>query len=209
MIRNLAKCGYANLKEFDFPHKRAMLGMLLRERFFAERLWVPRDVIATSPFPHLFPEDIAMQIHDLIGIGFGPSNIALAITLEEKKTGRIRRRLLLYRETAKFRLACQHDAGQHAYADFLPEGSGNHAKSFQPFYVYQLPASETKAAGLHQPENLFPSRHEFNDYLEWAAAHFNDRCAYGEEVLEVLPEKRNDEVTLLRIRSRDADNGHP
>ena len=26
-----------------------------------------------------------MQIYDLIGIGFGPSNIALAITLEEKK----------------------------------------------------------------------------------------------------------------------------
>ena len=48
MIRNLARCGYTNLKEFDFPHKRAMLGMLLRERFFAERLWVPRDVIATS-----------------------------------------------------------------------------------------------------------------------------------------------------------------
>ena len=39
----------------------------------------------------------------------------------------------------------------------------------------------------------------------WAAAHFNDRCAYGEEVLEVLPEKRNDEVTLLRVRSRDSD----
>lgn len=49
MIRNLAKCGYANLKEFDFPHKRAVLHMLLRERFFAERLWVPRDVITTSP----------------------------------------------------------------------------------------------------------------------------------------------------------------
>lgn len=48
MIRNLTKCGYANLKEFDFPHKRAMLGMLLRERFFAERLWVPRDAAATS-----------------------------------------------------------------------------------------------------------------------------------------------------------------
>jgi RimJ/RimL family protein N-acetyltransferase len=48
MIRNLAKCGYANLKELDFPHKRAMLGMLLRERFFAERVWVPRDVIVTS-----------------------------------------------------------------------------------------------------------------------------------------------------------------
>lgn len=49
MIRNLVKCGYANLKEFDFPHKRAVLGMLLRERFFAERLWVPRDAVTTSP----------------------------------------------------------------------------------------------------------------------------------------------------------------
>ena len=26
-----------------------------------------------------------MHIYDLIGIGFGPSNIALAITLEEKR----------------------------------------------------------------------------------------------------------------------------
>lgn len=43
MIKSLARCGYALLKEFDFPHKRAMLGMLLRERFFAEALWWPRD----------------------------------------------------------------------------------------------------------------------------------------------------------------------
>lgn len=48
MIRNLTRSGYANLKEFDFPHKRAMLGLLSRERFFAERLWVPRDVASTS-----------------------------------------------------------------------------------------------------------------------------------------------------------------
>ena len=45
MMRNLAQCGYALLKEFDFPHKRAMLGMLLRERFFAEQLWVPRSTL--------------------------------------------------------------------------------------------------------------------------------------------------------------------
>ncbi|SNX59030.1 Protein N-acetyltransferase, RimJ/RimL family [Nitrosomonas ureae] len=44
MIRNLAQCGYANIKEFDFPHKRAMLGMLSREHFFVEQLWVPRRI---------------------------------------------------------------------------------------------------------------------------------------------------------------------
>ncbi|MBA4143022.1 MAG: acetyltransferase [Nitrosospira sp.] len=48
MIRNLGKCGYLNLKEFDFPHKRAILSMLQRERFFAERLWIPRDGTTTS-----------------------------------------------------------------------------------------------------------------------------------------------------------------
>ena len=57
MIRNLDKCGYANLKEFDFPHKRAMFSMLSRERFFAERLWVPRDT-ATPPLSASLSEDI-------------------------------------------------------------------------------------------------------------------------------------------------------
>ncbi len=41
MIKSLGRCGYAMLKEFDFPHKRAMLGMLLRERFFSDALWIP------------------------------------------------------------------------------------------------------------------------------------------------------------------------
>jgi acetyl CoA:N6-hydroxylysine acetyl transferase len=40
-IRNLDRAGFAKLKEFDFPHKRALLVMLLRERFFCDRLWAP------------------------------------------------------------------------------------------------------------------------------------------------------------------------
>jgi hypothetical protein len=36
-----------NLKEFDFPHKRATLAMLLRERFFADRHWIPKDSAAS------------------------------------------------------------------------------------------------------------------------------------------------------------------
>lgn len=43
MRRNLARSGYALHKEFDFPHKRAVLGSLLRERFFAEQLWLPQN----------------------------------------------------------------------------------------------------------------------------------------------------------------------
>ena len=43
MRKSLQRCGYALLKEFDFPHKRAVLGMLSRERFFAEALLIPQS----------------------------------------------------------------------------------------------------------------------------------------------------------------------
>ncbi len=49
MIKSLGRCGYAHVKEFDFPHKRAMLGLLLRERFFGEALWIPRGEPTISP----------------------------------------------------------------------------------------------------------------------------------------------------------------
>lgn len=48
MRKSLARCGYALLKEFDFPHKRAVLGVLLRERFFSEGLWIPQAEEADS-----------------------------------------------------------------------------------------------------------------------------------------------------------------
>ncbi|WP_454726821.1 MULTISPECIES: GNAT family N-acetyltransferase [Cupriavidus] len=46
-IANLDKAGFSKVKEFDFPHKRAMLVMLLRERFFGEHLLLP----AANPAP--------------------------------------------------------------------------------------------------------------------------------------------------------------
>jgi acetyl CoA:N6-hydroxylysine acetyl transferase len=55
-IRNLDKSGYAKLKEFDFPHKRAMLVMLTRERYFGQGLWQPQTDLGVvdNPF-HLLP----------------------------------------------------------------------------------------------------------------------------------------------------------
>lgn len=47
-IANLERAGFAKIKEFDFPHKRALLVVLSRERFFAERLYGPRaDLLQT------------------------------------------------------------------------------------------------------------------------------------------------------------------
>jgi len=48
MRKNLARCGYALLKEIEFPHKRALLAMLSRERFFSEAVLIPQSG-ATAP----------------------------------------------------------------------------------------------------------------------------------------------------------------
>lgn len=40
-IRNLDRSGFAKIKHVDFPHKKALLVMLLRERFFVDRLLFP------------------------------------------------------------------------------------------------------------------------------------------------------------------------
>lgn len=48
MRKSLPRCGYELLKEFDFPHKRAVLGLLQRERFFTQALWIPQTD-ATAP----------------------------------------------------------------------------------------------------------------------------------------------------------------
>ena len=147
-----------------------------------------------------------MHIYDLIGIGFGPSNIALAITLEEKRQEG-------YKVDSFF---IEKQRGFAWHANMMLDNTHMQISFLKDLATLRNPSSHfTFINYLHQKQRLqdfinlktfFPSRHEFNDYLKWAAEHFDDRCAYGEEVLEVLPEKRNDEVALLRLRSRDADN---
>lgn len=146
-----------------------------------------------------------MKIHDLIGIGFGPSNIALAITLEEKKQEG--------RNVDSFFIEKQPGFAWHA--NMMLDNAHMQISFLKDLATMRNPSSHfTFINYLHQKQRLqdfinlktfFPSRHEFNDYLAWAASHFNNRCAYGEEVFEVLPEKRNDQVILLRVRSRNAN----
>lgn len=146
-----------------------------------------------------------MQIHDLIGVGFGPSNIALAIALDEK------------RHHGQFvdALFIEKQQGFVWHKNMLLDNAHMQISFIKDLATLRNPASRfTFLNYLHEKQRLqdfvnlktfFPSRHEFNDYLGWAAAQFDDRCAYGEAVFEVVPEMRGTEVQLLRIRSRDSE----
>ncbi|WP_431262122.1 lysine N(6)-hydroxylase/L-ornithine N(5)-oxygenase family protein [Roseateles chitinivorans] len=148
-----------------------------------------------------------MHIHDLIGIGFGPSNIALAIALEEGREARPQGRPL-------DALFVERQPGFVWHKNMLLDHAHMQISFLKDLATLRNPSSRfTFLNYLHEKERLqdfinlktfFPSRHEFNDYLGWAAAQFEDRCAYGEDVFEVLPEPRGGEVKLLRVRSRTA-----
>ncbi|ANN71772.1 lysine N(6)-hydroxylase/L-ornithine N(5)-oxygenase family protein [Bordetella bronchialis] len=148
-----------------------------------------------------------MHVHDLIGIGFGPSNIALAIALEERHG----------RGSPTGPLFIEKQPCFAWHPDMMLDGAHMQISFLKDLVTLRNPASRYSFLNyLHSKGRLqdfinlktfFPSRQEFNDYLAWAAGHFDDCCAYGEQVLEVQPEPAGGVVELLRVRSRGADGG--
>ncbi|MFG6175964.1 lysine N(6)-hydroxylase/L-ornithine N(5)-oxygenase family protein [Halomonas sp. THAF12] len=144
-----------------------------------------------------------MPIHDLIGIGFGPSNIALAIALEEQGDDKLDAFFIERQPSFAWHphMLLDHAHMQISFLKDLvtPRNPGSRFTFLN--YLHE----KGRLQDFINLQTFFPSRHEFNDYLSWTASHFDDRCAYGEEVVEILPEMRGDEVDFLRVRSRDGD----
>ncbi|MDC8759692.1 lysine N(6)-hydroxylase/L-ornithine N(5)-oxygenase family protein [Janthinobacterium fluminis] len=141
-----------------------------------------------------------MHIHNLIGIGFGPSNLALAIALQEQ--GHPADALYLERQE------------QFAWhPDMLLDNTHMQISFLKDLAMLRNPTSRyTFLHYLHQQQRLqdfinlktfYPSRREFNDYLAWAARQFAAQCHYGEDVSAVLPVLENGQVTHLNVQSRD------
>ncbi|MCJ2036198.1 lysine N(6)-hydroxylase/L-ornithine N(5)-oxygenase family protein [Methylobacterium sp. J-068] len=144
--------------------------------------------------------------YDLLGVGFGPSNLALAIALDERAR----------RTGAGFRYRfLERQAGFTWHGGMLLPGSDMQICFLKDLVTLRDPTSPlTFVNYLHGQGRLqdfinlrtfYPSRVEFNDYLRWVADRFADRCAYGETVLAVEPEPAVDgRVEVLRVSTRDA-----
>lgn len=143
-----------------------------------------------------------MLVHDLIGIGFGPSNIALAIALRER-AGPPLRALFLERQAEFAWHPHMMLDGTHMQISFLKD-LVTLRNPASPFSFLSYLHAEGRLQQFINLQTFFPSRHDFNGYLKWAADHFDEQVLYGEDVIEVRPEFDGDTVTLLRVVSRDA-----
>ncbi|QNP66900.1 lysine N(6)-hydroxylase/L-ornithine N(5)-oxygenase family protein [Streptomyces genisteinicus] len=150
------------------------------------------------------PDD-APPIHDLIGIGFGPSNVAMALALSEHNAGVGRQEAV----TAHF-FERQPVFGWHR--GMLIDDATMQVSFLKDLVTLRNPASEYsflcylrskgRLIDFVNHKNLFPLRAEFHDYLEWAAAKVDDMVSYGHEVVAVTPVVRDGVVEYVDVTAR-------
>lgn len=134
---------------------------------------------------------------DIAGIGFGPSNLALAIALAELAPGPRRR------PSARF-VERQDAFGWHRgmllprttmQVSFLKDlVTQRNACSEYSFVNYLTDRGRLSEFINHQ--TFFPTRHEFHDYLEWAADRVAADVTYGTSVVDMGVEADHFVLTL-------------
>ncbi|SER63554.1 L-ornithine N5-oxygenase [Lentzea xinjiangensis] len=139
---------------------------------------------------------------DLAGVGFGPSNLALAIAVEEHP---LPVRARFFERQPRFgwhRGMLLEDATMQV--SFLKDlvTLRNPTSSFS-FLCYLR--DRGRLVDFVNHKNLFPLRREFHDYFEWAAERVAHHVSYGAEVSEVRADEDGFEFTAGegKVRARN------
>lgn len=141
------------------------------------------------------------------GVGFGPSNLALAIALRE--CGAPATSAVFFERQPSF--------GWHR--GMLLDDATMQISFLKDLVLQRNPASSFSfLCYLHEHDRLtdfinhqtlVPSRVEFHDYLRWAADRVADVVRYGSEVLAIRPVAGDGVVDRLELVVRDAAHPEP
>ncbi len=152
----------------------------------------------------------ADDVLDVLGIGFGPSNLALAIALKEgvgRPAGSRPVRAAFLERQPQF--------GWHQ--GMLIEGATMQVSFLKDLVTMRDPTSDFSfLAYLHQmarlaafinTKDVYPSRVEFHAYLSWAASRLADRVGYGLDAISATPVLHGDDVRYIDVVARQVANG--
>ncbi|MGD9485983.1 SidA/IucD/PvdA family monooxygenase [Streptomyces sp. TRM70308] len=130
------------------------------------------------------------KVHDVLGIGFGPANLALAIALEERYP-HLSARFLESRDTPEWQpgmLLDGSDIQNHPSRDLVTLRNPRSRYSWLN-YLYE---QGRLLRHLNLPVE-FPLRKEYAGYIRWAAAFFSHQVDPGQRATEVRPVHRDGE----------------
>lgn len=130
-------------------------------------------------------EDSTLGTLDIVGVGFGPSNLALAIAIEEHNAtcapgDRIRARFVERQLAFAWHPGMLLDGATMQIAFPKDLVTFRNPTSAYSFFTYLFDRGRLVDFVNHQ--TFFPTRHEFNDYLRWAADRVDADVQYGTTV---------------------------
>lgn len=130
------------------------------------------------------------ELYDVIGIGFGPANIALAIAMEESQ---FNGRCLFLERHAKTQwqpqmLLSGSDIQNNPCRDLVTPRNPRSRYTFINFLFEHNRLFEHLNLGLE-----FPLRREFAQYVQWVASFFSHQVAYGRSVKKLTLITHNNE----------------
>jgi L-ornithine N5-oxygenase len=142
-------------------------------------------------------------VHDVVGVGFGPANLALAVAVAEHNE----RAGTAGGPVGAVFLERQPSFGWHR--GMLLEDATMQVSFLKDLVTLRDPTSRYTFLRYLQSRGrlvdfvnhkcLFPLRVEFHDYLEWAADQVDDLVRYDQEVLAVEPVRRDGTVAFLDV----------
>lgn len=145
---------------------------------------------------------VTLLEQDLVGIGFGPANLALAVALHE--SGYTRRRSAVFLEGKPG--FSWHEGmllpDARMQISFLKDLVSTHDPTSTFSFLNYLHTHGRLRHFINQ-KNFFPSRMEFHGYLTWAAGRLAPLVRYDRQVSAIEPVMEHQAVTRLRIVSRD------
>ena len=129
-------------------------------------------------------EASAEEPYDLICIGFGPASLAIAVALHD--CGINARVLFLERQQQFAWHAGMLLPSVRMQISFLKDlATFRDPRSYFTFLNYLK--CQNRLEAFTNLSTFLPLREEFNDYLTWAAGHFEDSVRYGSEALSITP----------------------
>jgi len=143
--------------------------------------------------------------YDIVGIGFGPANLALAVALHDSHS-RMKHSFCEQKPAFSWHLGMQME-GSSMQTPFLEDLATRYdPRSKFTFLNYlKMNGRLTDFADLRE---FFPSRREFNDYFQWAAKKLSHCVRYDTVVTSVVPvESDAHTVDALEIGMVDTRTG--
>ncbi|MCS7481128.1 lysine N(6)-hydroxylase/L-ornithine N(5)-oxygenase family protein [Umezawaea endophytica] len=146
-----------------------------------------------------------VPVYDLVGVGFGPANLALAIAVAEHNAGGDDVVTAHFFEKQKtfgwHRGMLLDDATMQVsfLKDLVTMRNPNSGFSFLSYLK-----DRDRLVDFINHKNMYPLRVEFHDYFEWAAAKVDDVVSYDHEVVSVQPVLHDGVITHFDVSARDA-----